>query len=119
MFVNYKIIFFFLSDIIEDFLMMEMYDNYDPKKKSSFINEDGGIKEHELHKRKNSRVSEYSIGYCPVEGRLSFYSKTQVGNIGRCFIIYVNLFICLFMSVDLYICIFIYYMKYIFFQVVL
>jgi hypothetical protein len=75
------------SDIVEDFLMMEMYENYDANKKSSYINENGGVRESELRRRQNSRVSEYSIGYCPLEGSLTQRAKTKIGNVGRCYIL--------------------------------
>jgi hypothetical protein len=72
--------------MVEDFLMTEMYENYDVNKKSLYINEDGGVKNKDLRRRKNSRVSEYSIGYCPLENRLSRNAMTKIGNIGRYFI---------------------------------
>jgi hypothetical protein len=63
--------------------MTEIYENYDPRKKSSYINEDGGLRINELQKRHNSRVNEYSIGYCSLEGNLATGATSKIENIGR------------------------------------
>jgi hypothetical protein len=83
--------------------MSELYENFDPKKKSLYFKDDGIFDEKKLKKRLNSRVKEYAFTYCSLETSLGESAVSKVGNVGRSgiilifFIFYIFIFFLLFL----------------------
>jgi hypothetical protein len=76
--------------------MKELYENFDVNKKSLYFKDDGSVTEEKLKRRRNSRIKDYSFGYCSMESVLGGNTVSIVGNVGRHdFFIYFIFFIVL------------------------